>query len=318
MGWISASPYAAVPRAASVVVWAILIVVLVLAFIWTYRWRRSPPIVRATPLILALPASAAGVAALWALSPSWPRADKLALLTLIAGVLALVLAGAAAVIAAATYRQSVEAPDLVAQLYCHVYPPNQAILLADEVVRVENSVGNKRGWMEVRELRASEQADLQVRVVVGNRGKVTATHVAVRVVLICLGALNEAQRSWEPLPTAFWKLNPFENEFGSTAAIWEGGGDEVVHANWSRVLPPISLAGVKVLHDFDKASGVSLIGPGFAQIPLQPALIVEVVTDGVTGPVVRLEVPVEVYTTAETQNQRLLEVMTQARQDGVA
>ncbi len=289
-----------IPSGVVIGTWAALGVIVVLALIWAIRWRHSPPVVWLTPLILALPIAGAIAVGLWGAAQPWPRPDRLALLTLVAGGTALVLAGAAAVIAAAAFRQSVETPVLGLDLYFHEYPPNKAILLAGPPIRMEAL----DGWGEFRTLAPSHNSALSIRIAITNKGKVTATHVAVRLTLIDLSGLYEAQSSWKPLPNTFWTLEPFMGRLGCATILWEGGGDEVVHANWTRILPPLSLGGVRALHSF-AGSGVAHTIMGREQNTVQHMIIAEAVADGIKGPAVRREVMIELVDSEEDQGSRL-------------
>jgi hypothetical protein len=306
LGSTPAHTTGAIPGPVVIGTWVIVVLLSGLTALWARRWHRSPTVVWLTPLILALPVAVAAVASLWAVRQPWPRADRLALLTLITGVVALSLAGAAAIIAAAAFRQSTEEPDLELEIYFHDDPPDKAILLAGPTIRIEDPAGPDRGWVKLQELLPSEYSSLSVRIAIGNRGKVTATHVAVRIKLIGMGGLNQAQPPWKPLPSNFWRLHPFEAEFGCTAIQWEGGGDEVVHANWDRVLPPLSFGGVKVLHS---SGGSETKLEVLERNAARPSIVAEAVTDSVKGLAARKEIRIELAESEHDQGDRLHRLM---------
>jgi hypothetical protein len=276
---------------------------VIIAASGTIRWRRYPVLVWLSPLVISGVLALGLVGTAWALRLHWARSDRLALLTYVAAVVALVLAVAAALLAVATYRQSNELPILGIHAQFHPLIANHAVLLAGHETLWVHPGGQKAGSATFRALQASADSSLRFQIVVENSGKVSATHVAVRVSLIGLDQINMAQQGWVPMADSPWVINPVE--MGCTAMQWDGGGDVVVHPGFPRHLPMLDLTGVRVLRSYQGPQVFLLDGSGRPVSGIQPHLVLEVVADGVSRPPVHQFVPIDIVETEKQQREKL-------------
>ncbi|MGC9538487.1 hypothetical protein [Streptomyces sp. UG1] len=162
------------------------------------------------------------------------------------------LTAAAAVVALLAYRAATGRPELDIEITFNFSSPNEPVFVAesdeDDTLEGRLIAGFKQTWATVGLRNASRYA---------------AKNPGVRIELEGLGGFG-GQDGWEQVA--------FTTSVGVSAIQWDGGADSIVHGNWSRVLPPLDLAGVREL------------------VPGGAAFVVTIVADGVSPVIRRLPV----------------------------
>ena len=198
-------------------------------------------------VILSLTGSA--VVALYAWNQVHERADRLAAIGDAMAAATLLLSALAATIALVAYLASTSAPHLEAEVVFRCSEPNLPVFLVED----DPLTGRPR-LVSFRQLEA--------RVRIHNRRATSAHNPALRIDLVGMGGIRP-QRGWRPVDWA--------NPYGVCGVQWDGGTQYAIHGNGTRVLPSLTLEGVRPMPDESvHAMRVTVVADGFGKAWTMP------------------------------------------------
>jgi hypothetical protein len=184
--------------------------------------------------------------------------DKVLVINTVVAVGGFVLVAWGVIVALAAYVSATGSPDLSAEIiFRFSFANHPTLMVADQTEWVG-------GWRRVKDYRQVEG-----RVTITNSSRYSARNPGMRITLDGLGGIL-AQEGWTVLSSA--------NQIGITSLQWDGGADYMIHGQWSRVLPTLSVTGMFAYKD-------------------DPALIVDIAADGYEPK--RIRMPVEILDEAD-------------------